>query len=165
MFFLRLLKPPQLHPRLIYGCPKQDLTLLHMLLITSIKKWQPCHTTMGLFEVHETMGFAMAMQLKYLLARYELLDKVLSYVKDEGVNLSTFIMALTNIISCAPLMLPQPYATIYYGHAMSKFINMLQMISRCVMERERFQLKLLNRLYRKQLPGPRKMGGPSKSEG
>jgi hypothetical protein len=32
----------------------------------------------------------MAMQLKYLLARYELLGKVLSYVKDEGANLNTF---------------------------------------------------------------------------
>jgi hypothetical protein len=60
------------------------------------------------------------MQLNYVLVQYELLDKVLSYVKDEGANLNTFTMILMNIISCAPLMLPQPYAAIYYGHAMSK---------------------------------------------
>jgi len=41
-------------------------------------------------------------------------------VKDEGANLSTLVMALTNIVSCIPLMLSQPYATISYGHAMSK---------------------------------------------
>ncbi len=75
---------------------------------------------MGLFEVHETMGATMVMQLKYLLVWYELLDKVLSYVKDKGVNLSTFTMALTSIISYAQFMLPQPYVAIYYGHAMSK---------------------------------------------
>jgi hypothetical protein len=33
------------------------------------KKWKPCHIIVGFFEVHETMGVAMVMQLKevYLL--------------------------------------------------------------------------------------------------
>ncbi len=31
----------------------------------------------------------MAMQLKDFLVRYELLDKVITYVKHEGVNLNT----------------------------------------------------------------------------
>jgi hypothetical protein len=33
------------------------------------KKWQPCHIIMSFFEVHETMGASMVMQLKevYLL--------------------------------------------------------------------------------------------------
>ncbi len=55
-----------------------------------------------------------------LLAWHELLNKVITYVKDEGANLSTLTMALTNIVSCVPPMLSQPYATISYGHAMSK---------------------------------------------
>ncbi len=55
-----------------------------------------------------------------LFAWYELLDKVLTYVKDEGANLSTFTMALMNIVSYVPFMLSQPYATIFYGHDMSK---------------------------------------------
>jgi hypothetical protein len=42
----------------------------------------------------ETMGAAMAMQLKDFLAWYELLDKVIPYVKDEGANLSTFTNGL-----------------------------------------------------------------------
>lgn len=41
-------------------------------------------------------------------------------MKDEGANLSTLTMALTSIVSCVPPMLSQPYATISYGHAMSK---------------------------------------------
>ncbi len=33
------------------------------------KKWKPCHIIAGFFEIHETMEFAMVMQLKevYLL--------------------------------------------------------------------------------------------------
>ncbi len=41
-------------------------------------------------------------------------------MKDEGANSSTLTMVLTSIVSCVPLMLLQPYATISYGHAMSK---------------------------------------------
>jgi hypothetical protein len=32
------------------------------------KKWKPCHVTMTIFEVHETFGVAMAIQLKDLFA-------------------------------------------------------------------------------------------------
>jgi hypothetical protein len=32
------------------------------------KKWEPCHVTMTIFEVHETSRVAMAIQLKDLLA-------------------------------------------------------------------------------------------------
>jgi hypothetical protein len=41
----------------------------------------------------------MVVHVKDLFAWYELLDKVITYVKNEGDNLSTFIMALTNIVS------------------------------------------------------------------
>ncbi len=36
----------------------------------------------------------MAMQLKDFLVQYKLLDKVMAYVKDEGVNLSTLTKGL-----------------------------------------------------------------------
>jgi hypothetical protein len=94
---------------------------IFVLVINYInKKWQPYHITMGIFKVPETNGVVMAMQLKKLLSQYELLDKVIMYVKDEGANLSTFTTALTIIISCVPLSLPQPYAIVYYEHAMFK---------------------------------------------
>jgi hypothetical protein len=41
----------------------------------------------------------MVVHLKDLFAWYELLDKVITYIKNEVANLSTFTMALTNIMS------------------------------------------------------------------
>jgi hypothetical protein len=48
----------------------------------------------------------MAVQLKDLFVQYELLDKVITYIKNKNVNLNNFILALPNIMSCAPLQLP-----------------------------------------------------------
>jgi hypothetical protein len=84
------------------------------------KKWEPCHVIVGIFEVHETSGVAMTIQFKDLLAQYNLLDKVITYFKNKGVNLNTLTIVLTNIISCFLLLLPQPYIASCYGHAMSK---------------------------------------------
>jgi hypothetical protein len=70
------------------------------------KKWEPCHVTVGIFKVHETLGVAMVVQFDDLLAWYNLLDKIIAYVKDKGANLNTFVMALTNILSCVPFLLP-----------------------------------------------------------
>jgi len=84
------------------------------------KRWEPCHVITTIFEVHETLGVAMAIQLKDLLAWYNLLDKVIAYIKDEGVNLNTFTTTLPNIVSYVFLLLPQPYVISCYGHAMSK---------------------------------------------
>jgi hypothetical protein len=84
------------------------------------KKWEPCHVIVGIFEVHETLKVAMAIQFKDLLAWYNLLDTIIAYVKDEGVNLNTFTMTLISIVSCILFLLPQPYVISYYGHAMSK---------------------------------------------
>ncbi len=84
------------------------------------KKWEPCHVIVGICEVHETLGDAMVVQFKDLLSRYILLNKITTYVKDEGANMNTPIVALTNIVSCVLLLLPQPYVATYYGHGMSK---------------------------------------------
>ncbi len=48
-------------------------------------KREPCHIMIGIFEVYETSIVAMVAQLKDLLARFDLCDKVITYVKDEGV--------------------------------------------------------------------------------
>jgi hypothetical protein len=62
----------------------------------------------------------MALQLKDLFTGFDLCDKVISYVKDEGTNLNIFTNALINIVSYVPLMLPQPYAGSCFRHVMSK---------------------------------------------
>jgi hypothetical protein len=47
-------------------------------------KWEPCHITIGIFEVHETSIVAMVLRLKDLLTHFDLCDKVITYVKDES---------------------------------------------------------------------------------
>jgi hypothetical protein len=44
---------------------------------------------MGLFEAIDTSGVAMVVQVKDLVWLYNLQDKLITYVKDEGGNLST----------------------------------------------------------------------------
>jgi hypothetical protein len=44
---------------------------------------------MGLFEVIDTFGVVMAAQVKELMLFYNLLDKLIAYVKNKGGNLST----------------------------------------------------------------------------
>jgi hypothetical protein len=124
------------------------------------KKWPPHHVTMGLFEVHET---TMVIQLKALLVQNELLDKVITYVKDESANLNTFTMALTNNVSCDPFMLPQPYATICYGHAMFKCCQYVTNDFKVCSGMHEVPSRLLSLLYKRQLLGPRKVGRASKN--
>jgi len=52
-------------------------------------EWVPCHVTMGLLGTTNMARIAMVMQVKDLLSFYNLLDKIIAYVKDEGGNLST----------------------------------------------------------------------------
>jgi hypothetical protein len=47
-----------------------------------------CHITISIFKVHETLGTTMVLQLKELFARFDLCEKVITYVKDEGANLT-----------------------------------------------------------------------------
>jgi hypothetical protein len=48
--------------------------------------WVPCHVIMGLFETIDMFRVAMVTQVKDLLSSYNLLDKPITYVKDEGDN-------------------------------------------------------------------------------
>ncbi len=60
------------------------------LVINSINsQWVPYNVTLGLFEATNTIKVAMATQVKDLLSSYDLLDKLIAYVKYEGGNLST----------------------------------------------------------------------------
>jgi len=45
--------------------------------------------TVGLFEAIDMFGVVMVAQMKELLSSYNLLNKLIAYVKDEGGNLST----------------------------------------------------------------------------
>jgi hypothetical protein len=55
--------------------------------------WQPKHITIGLFKASNTFGHALAKDLIELLNKYDLKKKIVSYVKNEGSNLNTMIVA------------------------------------------------------------------------
>ncbi len=65
----------------------------------------PYHVIMGLFEVNDTFGVVMVAQVKELLSCYNLLDKLIAYMKDKRGNLSTLAITLSSMVSCVPLKL------------------------------------------------------------
>jgi hypothetical protein len=51
------------------------------------------HVIIGLFEVHETIGLFMVGQLHTLLEKFDLMHNVIAFVKDEGNNLMSMVIA------------------------------------------------------------------------
>jgi hypothetical protein len=76
--------------------------------------------TIGFFEAINTNGIAMTIQVKDLLSFYNLLDKIITYVKDEGGNLSTLAQALNFVVSCVHVALVAPWQGSCFGHAFNK---------------------------------------------
>jgi hypothetical protein len=70
------------------------------LLVSSTTHANPSivQVIIDLFEVHDTISATMANQVKTLLNSFNLFNKIVACVKDEGSNLST----LTFVISCLP---------------------------------------------------------------
>jgi hypothetical protein len=95
--------------------------------------WGPCHVTIGIFEVHNTIGTIMANQVISLLDSFGLLDKIIAYVKDESSNFFFKNFALTFFVFCFALQLTCPFIGSCFGHAMSKAPNMLLMTLRFVL--------------------------------
>jgi hypothetical protein len=58
-------------------------------------KWEPCHLTIGVFEITKNFGSAMALQVNEMLAKHGLNAWVIAYVKDKGSNISTTTIILT----------------------------------------------------------------------
>ncbi len=82
--------------------------------------WKLHHVAIGLFEANDTIGQRLAKQLKAMLEKFGLTSKVLCYVKDEGTNLTSMIIALKSVISCEAFNLLVPFDGACFGHAMSK---------------------------------------------
>jgi hypothetical protein len=89
-----------------------DVLVIHF--INSL--WVPCHVTMGFFETTNMSRIAMAVQVKDFLSLYNLLNKLIAYVKDEGGNLSTLAQALTLVVNCGLLGLVVLWQGFCFGH-------------------------------------------------
>jgi hypothetical protein len=49
--------------------------------------WEAKHITIGLFEVTNTSDAIIIFKLQELLNRCSMIEKVVAYIKDEGLNL------------------------------------------------------------------------------
>jgi len=85
---------------------RYDILILVITFVNSL--WVPCHVIVELFEAIDTFEVAMVAQINDLLSSYNFLNKLITYVKDEGGNLSTFTQVLILIISCGFLGLGIP---------------------------------------------------------
>jgi hypothetical protein len=70
---------------------------------------------MGLFEMDETIGKSMVVWFKSLLSKFGLMHHVITFVKDEGNNLSTMAIALCFIMICKLLKFNHVYEGTYLG--------------------------------------------------
>jgi hypothetical protein len=69
--------------------------------------WTPKHVIVSLFEVNETNGQSMVIQLESLLSKFELMHHLIAYVKEKGNNLTTTTSTLCSIIDFEPLRFDQ----------------------------------------------------------
>jgi hypothetical protein len=88
--------------------------------------WEPCRVTIEIFEIHNIVGATMATYVKILLDSFNLLNKVIAYIKNEGLNLNTSTFALIFVVFGFSLHLTCPLVSSCFGHVMSKTkFNML----------------------------------------
>jgi hypothetical protein len=78
------------------------------------------HITLGLKKIIDTFGNPMVLQMNELLSKHGLNVFVISYVKNEGGNISTMIYVLTYVVSYEILGLFTPFVWTFWGHAMFK---------------------------------------------
>lgn len=78
--------------------------------------WQLWHV--GLFKASDILGDTLAEKMKLLLYDFQLNDKVIAYMKDEGTKLSTLTTTFTSMMICNPFGMTTPYACTCFGQAM-----------------------------------------------
>jgi len=81
--------------------------------------------TIGMFEMIKTTNQALATNLTKLLNQYGLRKKNITYVKDEGSNLTIMTNALKLIVKCEVLGLDESFQTTCFGHNFLRHVSML----------------------------------------
>ncbi len=62
-----------------------------------------------MFEATKTTGQTLVKNLTKLFDQYELRNKIIDYVKDEGSNLNTMKLALKFVVKCEDLGLDESF--------------------------------------------------------
>jgi len=83
-------------------------------------QWVPCNVIVAFFQARDTSCAILTIHVKSLIVEFNLTNKIITYVKDEGGNSNTLIVALTSIVNCDWLQLDTPYLRTCFGHVMSK---------------------------------------------
>jgi hypothetical protein len=91
-----------------FWMPKTSFDMFVLVINFINDDWVPYHVIVRLFEVLNTFGTTLVEQMKYLLVEYQLISKIITYVKDESTNLNTFAFAFASVVFCAPLQLVAP---------------------------------------------------------
>jgi hypothetical protein len=81
---------------------------------------RPCYVIIGLFEITNISGIALAKLVKPLLAKFQSTNKFLACVKDKGMSLTTLNFALFIVVSHDVLQFEKPHFDMYFGYVMSK---------------------------------------------
>jgi len=84
------------------------------------EEWVPCHVIVGMFEAFNTFRTTLVEQMKSFLVEYQLITKVIVYVKDESAKLNIIVIALIYVVSCAPLQIASSFIDIFFWHFMLK---------------------------------------------
>jgi hypothetical protein len=82
--------------------------------------WESKHVTIGLFNGKEIIGINLVSQLQVLFEKYNLINKIICYVKDEGTNLFTMTNVFKQIVSYERLGILVPCEGVCFRHALSK---------------------------------------------
>jgi hypothetical protein len=78
------------------------------------------HFIVGLFDMNETNGQSMVIQLESLFSKFGLVHHVIAFVKHEGNNLTTMASTLHSINDCQPLKLLKVFESTCFNHMMFK---------------------------------------------
>jgi hypothetical protein len=63
---------------------------------------------------------SLGKNMKSLFIQSQLTNKIIVYVKNEGTNLNILVVALTFVVSCAPLQIASPFIGICFVYLMFK---------------------------------------------
>lgn len=76
--------------------------------------------SVGLFEVHDKIGFSMVGKLQVLLQNFDIMHCVVAFMNDENNTLTSMAITLCYIVDCQPLKFLWVYEGTYFGHVMSR---------------------------------------------
>lgn len=82
--------------------------------------WVPKHISVFLFKIPYTTCVTLVKIVKPFLAQFKLINKILTYVENESLNLNTLVFAPSIVFSCESLQLDTPFIGTCFGHVMSK---------------------------------------------